>query len=1078
MANTLCTLSYGLSSARRSIALLVVGIAAMAAMNVAAAAPAALPARIAAPKPGPITVRGKVVDAGTHEPLPGVSVALQGQDRGVVTDASGVFQLEDVPSSAVLIFTFVGYTRHAEPVQGRSALMISLQPAVNQLNEAVVVGYGTVVKKDLTGSVGEVNMADMDKAPVASFDEALAGRVAGVQVSSTDGQPGAAVNIVIRGNNSITQDNSPLYVIDGFPVEDPDNSLLDPDNIESINVLKDASATAIYGARAANGVIIITTKRGQEGPARISYSGYYGVQQVIHKMPLMDPYQFMKLQSEITTPNILQEDGYTDTTSGHIRTIDDYKQAPNIDWQGKLFRTAPMQSHSLAIRGGSQKTRYAISGQLFDQKGVLINSGFRRAQGKMSLDQQVNTKLKVGGDMTYTNTLTYGTTPSSAENGTSSMTNLMYSVWGYRPVVPLGDTSASLEGDLLDDFVNPTTDYRFNPIKTAQNQLRRHISNNMRLNGYGEYKIIPDLTLRVTGGFSRSNTRYDAFNNSQTWSGSEYNIYGVNGSVTYYETQEWLNENTLTYSKQFNKDNRLNILGGATFQGNNYRYYGASANHLPNESLGLSGLDEGTPQPVKALTEAWTLASFLGRVNYTFKEKYLLTASLRADGSSKFQQDNKWSYFPSAAFAWRLINEGFMKNIRAFSDAKVRVSWGLTGNNRVSDYATYAELGFPMTAYYSFDDALAQGAIPEGLASEDLKWETTAQTDVGLDLGFLNQRITLTADYYKKVTSNLLLNAQLPPTTGYSSAYKNIGKVSNEGLELSLNTVNIETKKFSWTTGFTISFNRSKVLALTQNQESLESFMNWDQWYNSIPLYIAKLGQPMGQIYGYIYDGVYQYSDFNKQSDGTYLLKAGEPVQTGRTAAQVQPGDAKYRDLNGDGIVNNYDMTVIGRGFPIHQGGFTNDFRYGNFDLSLFFQWSYGNDIINANRLVFEMGNKLYLNQFKSFENRWEPDHTNTDIPRAGGQFGYVYSSRVVEDGSYLRLKTVSLGYKLPDHLLKRTGIYSCRFYLSAQNLLTWTNYTGSDPEVSIHYSALTPGFDYSAYPRPRTMVVGVKVSL
>lgn len=1026
----------------------------------------------------PLHIKGKVIDASTREPLPGVSVVIQGTSQGSVTNENGVFELSDVPGDAVLVFTFVGYAKQIEPLKGRSNIMIALKPSVNQLNEAVVVGYGTVVKKDLTGSVGQVDMADMDKAPVASFDEALAGRVAGVQVSSTDGQPGAAVNIVIRGNNSLTQDNSPLYVIDGFPVEDPDNSELDPDNIETISVLKDASATAIYGARAANGVIIITTKRGKEGPPRISYNGYYGIQQVIHEMPLMDPYEFMKLQNEITTPNVLQEDGYIDTTAGHVKTIDDYKNAQNIDWQGKLFRTAPMQNHSLSIRGGSQNTRYSVSGQLFDQKGVLINSGFRRAQAKMSLDQTVNDKLRVGGDVSYTSTLTYGTTPSSAENGTSSMTNLMYSVWGYRPVVPLGDTASSLQDDLLDDFVNPTTDYRFNPIKTAENQLRKHINHYIRINGYADYQILKDLTLRITGGFSRTLKRYDSFNNSDTWSGSKYNIYGVNGSITYYETQQWLNENTLTYNKQINKYNKIKILGGATFQGNKYNYYGASANHLPNESLGLSGLDEGTPQPVKALTEAWTLASFLGRINYTYKDKYLLTASLRADGSSKFQLDNKWSYFPSAAFAWRLINESFLKNIKLLSDAKLRVSWGLTGNNRVSDYATYAQLGFPMTAYYSFDDALAQGAIPEGLASEDLKWESTSQTDVGLDVGFFNERITLTADYYKKTTSRLLLNAKLPPTTGYSSAYKNIGKVSNEGLELSLHTVNVQTKKFTWSTGFTISFNKSKVLELTQNQESLESFMSWDQWYNNTSLYIAKLDQPMGQVYGYIYDGLYQYDDFNKQSDGSYVLKPGEPVQSGQKASQVQPGDAKYRDLNGDGIVNDYDRTVIGRGFPIHQGGFTNDFRYGNFDLNLFFQWSYGNDIINANRLVFEMGNKLYLNQFKSFEKRWEPDHTNTDIPRAGGQFGYVYSSRVVEDGSYLRLKTVSLGYKLPTRLLKRTGIYSCRFYLSAQNLITWTGYTGSDPEVSIHYSALTPGFDYSAYPRPRTMVVGVKLSL
>ncbi|HEX6430557.1 MAG TPA: SusC/RagA family TonB-linked outer membrane protein, partial [Niastella sp.] len=396
---------------------------------------------------------------------------------------------------------------------------------------------------------------------------------------------------------------------------------------------------------------------------------------------------------------------------------------------------------------------------------------------------------------------------------------------------------------------------------------------------------------------------------------------------------------------------------------------------------------------------------------------------------------------------------------------------------RVDEYATYPRVDFPISAYYSYNNALQQGAVLASMASEDLRWEGTSQSDIGFDVGFFKQRFTLTADYYKKTTENLLLNAALPPTTGYTSAYKNIGRTRNEGLEIGLSSVNINKGDFIWSTNFNISFNKSKVLGLSHNQESLTSSMSWDSWYASVPLYITKLGQPLGQIYGYIHDGVYQYEDFDKLANGGYLLK-DNIATNGNTRSLIQPGDVKYRDLNGDKVVNDYDRTVIGRGLPLHVGGFSNNLKYRDFDLNIFFQWSYGNDIVNANRLNFETGNKTYLNQFASFGSRWTPENTNTTMPRAGGQYGYVYSTRIIEDGSYLRFKTLALGYTLPAKLLRNIKIKNCRIYVSAQNLYTWTKYSGSDPEVSIGYSALTPGFDYSSYPRARTTTVGLNVSL
>jgi len=418
-----------------------------------------------------------------------------------------------------------------------------------------------------------------------------------------------------------------------------------------------------------------------------------------------------------------------------------------------------------------------------------------------------------------------------------------------------------------------------------------------------------------------------------------------------------------------------------------------------------------------------------------------------------------------------------MKEVKFISNAKLRASWGITGNNRVGEYATYPLLDFSIrNTYYSFGNELQQSAVATSMASEDLKWENTSQSDIGLDIGFFKSRISLGLDYYKKITSDLLLNARLPPTAGYGSAFKNVGKTSNEGLEITLNTRNVETKDFSWSSSFNISFNRSKVLALTQNQESLTSTMGWDSWYSSVALYLAKIGQPVGQFYGYIFDGVYNYGDFDKLPNG-YLLKEGVPTN-GNTRAAIKPGDVKYRDLNGDGVVNSFDQTVIGRGFPVHVGGFSNNFTYRGFDLNVFFQWSYGNQVMNANRINFENGNKTYLNQYKSFENRWTPENTGSNIPRAGGQYGYVYSDRTLEDASFLRLKTVSLGYNLPGAVLRRARIKSLRVFGAAQNLITWTKYTGSDPEVAIGYSALTPGFDYSSYPRARTLTFGINLGL
>jgi len=1019
-------------------------------------------------------VHGVVRNSITKEPIGGVTIAVKGTLSGTRSNSKGEFIVRGIEPGAVLVFSYVGFEDYELKITDpNQPLSIMMEVEQKGLDNVIVVGYGSVKKRDLTGSVSRLSTDDMQKAPVRAFDEALGGRIPGVMVASTEGQPGSSTTIVIRGNNSITQDNSPLYVIDGFPIEAPDNNILNPNDIESIDVLKDASATAIYGARGANGVIIITTKKGKEGPPVVRYNGYYGVQKNLKTIPVMSPYEFVKLQQEV--PNVTDLDA---TYLANGITLDDYKNVAGIDWQKRLYREAPMQDHSLSVTGGTGKTRYSMSGEVFDQDGIVINSSFKRYQGKLSLEQTVNDKLKTGGYVLFTNTKRFGTIPSSMS--TSSMNNLLYSVWGYRPVSPINPAkplNPNYDGELYDDMVNPTTDYRLNPIIIAENEYRLKNVNNLIANGYAEYSILNNLKLRVSGGINKTMQRNDEFNNSLTRSGNPSSLYGMNGSVMYYETNNWLNENTLSYNGLIGTDHKINAVAGITVQGNRFQSYGAMSNQLPYEELGLAGLGFGQPQPVYPALAEWSLVSGLGRVNYSYKERYLLTVSFRADGSSKFRTDNKWSYFPSGAVAWRLGSEPFLQNLTFMSDAKIRASWGVTGNNRVPEYGTYARMDFPINSYYSINNVYSQGAVLASMANPDLKWENTAQTDVGLDVGFFKHRLQLTVDYYKKITKNLLLDAGLPPTTGYPSVYRNIGKTSNEGIELSLSSINMDQGDFKWRSSFNISFNRSKTLALAQNQESMTSAMGWDQWYSSIPLYITKLGMPLGQIYGFICDGVYQYDDFDKLANGTYILK-DNVATNGNPRNKIQPGDIKYRDMNGDGTVDDYDRTVIGHGFPVHIGGFSNNFNYRNFDLNIFFQWSYGNDIVNANRLIFESGNKSYLNQYASFQSRWTPDHTNTTMPRAGGQVGYAYSTRIIEDGSYLRLKTVQLGYTLPESIIRNMKIKSCRFYLATQNLYTWTKYSGNDPEVSIGYSALTPGFDYSAYPRARTVTVGVNLSL
>lgn len=1015
-----------------------------------------------------LTIRGRVQDADSA-PLPGVSVKIKGLSIGASTDANGNYTLQ-VPASGshTLEFSFVGFeSQQLQISAGRTVYNLQMKATMSDLDEIVVVGYGTSKRRDLTGSVGSVKVADLQKAPVASFDQALAGRVAGVQVSASDGQPGDGLNIVVRGNNSISQSNAPLYVVDGFPIENSLNTLLNPSEIESIEILKDASATAIYGARGANGVIIITTKKGVTGEPKIDYQGFIGIQNEVKRMNMMSPYEFVKYQLELDATK------YTPVYLVNGRDLESYRGMPGVDWQDKLFRTALMHNHSIAVRGGTEKTKYSFSGSLLNQDGVILNGGFNRYQGRVVIDQDLGKKVKAGVNVNYSSSKSYGTQVGAAQGSPTS--TLMYSIWGYRPVTGIDDSS--LINEPFDPDVDPNTDLRFNPLLTANNTFNPQVDHTILANAYVEYNVLNNLRLRVTGGLTRSEINTQRFNNANTQSGNPISsVNGVNGSITNSIRSNYLNENTLTYTPKLGKDHNLTVLGGFTAQKVNFESSGFTSIQIPNEVLGISGIDEGiVSRSASELTDN-ALASFLGRVNYDYRSKYLLTASFRSDGSSKFSDGNKWSYFPSTSVAWKIIEEPFMKPLKFLSNAKIRGGYGQTGNNRVSDFAYLSSYAISAASGYTFNNAPLQGIIPDALGTRDLKWETTEQTDIGLDLAFLKNRIVFTTDFYYKKTKDLLLNASLAPSMGYLKGFKNIGKVSNQGWEFSLDTRNIETDRFSWSSSFNISFNKNKVLQLSGEQPNLQTSITWGN-FSSAP-YIAIPGKPIALFNGYVFDGVYQFGDFNQLTNGSYELKPEVP-NNGQPRTTIQPGYVKYKDINGDGEVNASDITVIGNPNPKHTGGFSNNFTYGGFDLNVFFQWSYGNDLMNVNRIVFEGADaRNFLNMFSSFEDRWTPENQSNSLYSATGFGPRVYSSRIIEDGSYLRLKTLAFGYTLPQKLLYGAGIKNLRVYVSGQNLLTWTNYSGPDPEVSVRQSALTPGFDLSAYPQMRTITFGLNLTL
>ncbi|MDO7851605.1 SusC/RagA family TonB-linked outer membrane protein [Hymenobacter convexus] len=987
-------------------------------------------------------VSGRVLNAADKTPLPGVSVLLKGTTTGSTTNPDGVFELNVPATGGTLVFSFVGFESVEMPVGTSASMNIQLKEQSQGLNEVVVVGYGSQRKRDITGSVASISAEQVAETPITRADQILQGRVSGVQVTQTNSEPGGNVSIRIRGTNSINTGNEPLFVVDGFPGAGDLNSI-NPSDIESVEILKDASATAIYGSRGANGVVLITTKKGKVGKGTVSLEGYTGVQVVRHKFDLMNAREFAQYLNDVNAGSTTLPPPYRQSQIDSL--------GEGTDWQKELFRPARMSNYQLGFNGGTEETRYNLSFNYFDQDGVVINSGFKRATVRLNLDKKIGSKLSFNFSSQVA-----GTFENRAFVNSSGGSNggVLLDALRISPVVPVRDASGAFT---YSNSPLPYVEDVGNPIAYAEKVKDQRTTARGLFNVAANYEIIPGLTARVTGGFDYNNNQVNIYRPSDIFLGRL-----TNGSATRSTTYRysWLNENTLTYDKKLNENNFLNVVVGVTeqqFFGDNF---GTSANGFFTNTLGSDNLALAstllTPNSGKPSN---TLASFFGRVNYRLFERFLFTATLRADGSSRFGANNKWGYFPSAAFAYRLIDERFMKDLSFLSDLKLRVGFGITGNQEISNYQSLAR--YDAGSYASGSTRLV-GLVPLNIPNPNLKWESTAASNVGIDMAFLQNRIIVTADAYYKKTSDLLLQVSTPRTSGYNSILLNAGSVENKGVEFALTTTNIDSKQFSWTTNFNISANRNKVLDLNGEYERYVGSSSSSLFVGSGlgNTSLLRVGEPIGTFFGYQFDGLWQNTD---------------EITASGTRSGARPGDPRYVDQNGDKAITADDRVIIGRAQPKFIYGFTNGFKLGGFNLSVFIQGVQGDDVLNLNRYELESGITT-TNKLKTVINRWTPTNTNTNIPRAGSTLrrstGIV--SDVVEDGSFLRLKTVTLGYTLPKF---SKVIKSASVYITGQNVLTFTKYTGYDPEVnSFGSDNLSLNTDYNAYPSTRTFIAGVRL--
>lgn len=1040
------------------------------------------------------TIEGTVKDAAGLT-LPGVNVLEKGTKNGVSTDFDGRYKIKLTNAKAVLTFSFIGFGTKEIPVAGKTKVDVVLAEDSNNLNEVVVIGYGTSKKSDLTGAVSTFSGNEMRKIPTPNVAEALTGRIAGVAVTSSEGSPDSNVQIRIRGNGSLSQDASPLYIVDGFPVNNIND--ISSSDIETMTVLKDASSTAIYGSRGAYGVIIVTTKKGKDGKIAVNFNMFYGMKKMANTIDVTSPEDYVKWQYEYalldqTDKTILTNPNSYTKYFGNWQDYDMYKGMKGNNWQKQVFgRTGEVQSRDLSIRGGSDKINYNFNYAHYDEKAIMLGSDFNRNNLSLAVNSKASDKIDLSFTVRYSDTEINGA-GMNEQNEVSSADSRLKNIVGYAPI--------PIPGLTTDDTDEAVANNLTHPFVSIVDNNRQQFRKNFNTLGSFSWKLTSDLVFKTELGLDNYN----------------YQDYRFYGRTTYYvknnpaaerqnmpamimmdrKDTRFRNANTLNYDlkKLVGENHNLKFLLGeesidyqrndltSTIQGYPLSFELDEAKKLTSQGTPISVDNFYYPDD--------KLLSFFGRANYDYKDRYLLTATYRADGSSKFLGSNKWGFFPAAAAAWKISGEEFMKNASWINLLKLRVSYGEAGNNNIPT-------GQMVQSFISSTSTWINGvdnfwAASKTMANPDLKWETTVTQNIGLDFDLFKNKVTGSVELYKNKTKDLLM--LFPISGGYDNQYRNMGEIQNSGVEATLNLNLIEREKYGVSLSFNAAFNTNKINSLGV----MSNFTASSGWASSsiIGDYLVNVGQPLGIMYGYKSDGRYEISDFD-YAGGVYTLKTGVPDGT-TVVGKMQPGAMKLKDIDGDGKINANDQTIIGNANPKTTGGMVLNANAYGFDLSAAFNWSIGNDVYNANKV--EFASSIPNGQYRNLGSEMADGTRWTNLDPASGQIvtdptqlaalnanttmwspympRYVFSDWAVEDGSFLRLNTLSLGYTTPSNLTSALGVSKLRFYFTASNVFVWSNYSGPDPESSTRRNTpYTPGVDYSAYPRSRQLIFGLNLN-
>lgn len=1008
------------------------------------------------------TVTGNVSEASGYA-LPGVNVLLKGTAMGTTTDADGKYSIV-VPDNGILVFSFIGYETLEWPVRGQTVLDVSLAPAVQTLGEIVVVGYGTQRAEDVTGAVSTVNPEVIRDLPVPSIDQKMMGQVAGVQIRQLSGAPGTGSSVKIRGSGSLGAGNEPLYVVDGMPysagLSRAVNPLLliNPNDIESVTVLKDASSTAIYGSRGANGVIMITTKKGEYDRTEVNVSSMTGFQQVPEKgrPDLLNQREFVELQRDKINIAIRRAENREATINDYPLEYQNPDQlvGEGTDWYNLLLQTAMIQDHNVSILKGSKESRLNFNLGYFKQEGTLRYTGVERYSSKLGMESAVG-KVTIGASLQPTFIEQSRTRTNSDRGDLLGIAN-----WANPVMKPYGEN-----GILVPYIQSPKSKYHSawsfpNPLfvlrETTQTQRQFQ---NLGI-AFIEWDITPDLKARSSINTIWSMSKFFQYTPSTVGAPNRPPTPGTGRSANSRgESFDWLIENTVTYNKTFG-DHRVTALAGYTTQKNSGNSISVNADPYANDLIQTINAAQAIKSWNQDFSE-WSMISYLGRINYAFKDRYLLTGTLRSDGSSRFGIKNRYAVFPSVAGAWRVSEESFLKDHQAIDDLKLRVSYGKSGNNNIGNYAHLAAVN---SGSYVFGSQQVTASYV-GLSNPYLTWEESQQVDAGVDLGMFSNRLSLVVDYYYRESVNMLLNNVIPAITGFNNQTVNQGNVRNNGVEISLGGTPV-AGNFNWNVNMNVAFNRNKILSLNDNGDRILAGNN-----DANPTHISVVGKPIGQFFGYIFDGLYTAED----------MADPDIIKT----AQVYEGNVKYKDLDGDGIINDVlDYTIIGNPHPDFIFGFTNTISYKGLSLNVIVNGQYGGQVMNGLRQTVD-NLQGFFNVSQEWANRWRSrdqpgDGKHYGVPKLTPSLGHRVSDLWVEDASFLRVANVTLGYSFPSELIKRTKFMNnCRLYLTVQNLATFTNYGGANPEAQSQNvsNILAPGFDMTSYPLARTASMGISLS-